>query len=293
MTSWQGKSQATPLGYRIFVVVLKKLGLGPAYFLLRFVAFYYWVFSRTSSRALFHFFTDRLHYSGWKARKAVYQTYYRFGQTLIDKVAVMAGLDPALSFEFDGEQWLHQMVREGKGGLLLSAHVGNWEIAGHLLKRLQTTINVVMYDGEQEQIKAYLEKVTGGRNMKLIIIKDNLSHIFAINEALANNELVCMHADRFLKGNKLLSTKFMGKTANFPAGPFLLAASLMVPVSFVYAFKETSRHYHFYASEPLLYTTGVREQRMNKALQDFVSETEQKVQRYPTQWFNFYDFWKA
>jgi predicted LPLAT superfamily acyltransferase len=293
MASWQGKSQATPLGYRIFVVLLKRWGLGPAYFLLRFVSFYYWVFSRQSSLALRRFFSEHLRYSSWKTRKAVYRTYFQFGQTLIDKVAVMAGLNPKLSFDFDGEEWLHQMVREGRGGLLLSAHVGNWEIAGHLLKRLKTSINVVMYDGEQEQIKAYLEKVTGGRNMKLIIIREDLSHIFAINDALANNELVCMHADRFLPGNKTLSTQFLGKTANFPAGPFLLAATLKVPVSFVYAFKETSSHYHFYACEPLLYNSGSRDERMKKALQDFVVETEKKVLQYPTQWFNFYDFWEA
>jgi predicted LPLAT superfamily acyltransferase len=293
MATWQGRSQATPLGYRIFVVVLRKLGLSPAYALLRFVAAYYFLFSGKSTRVLLHYFRDRLGYSGWKAKKAVYSTYYQFGQTLIDKVAVMAGLNPDLSFDFDGEEWLHQMVKEGRGGLLLSAHVGNWEIAGHLLKRLKAPINVVMYDGEEQQIKEYLETVTGVRNMKLILIRDDMSHIFAINQALERNELVCIHADRFLEGNKTHSAQFLGKTANFPLGPFLLAASLQVPVSFVYAFKESNRHYHFFASPPVHYTSGTRQERLTKALQDFVVETEQKLRLYPTQWFNFYDFWKA
>ncbi|KYP14588.1 lipid A biosynthesis acyltransferase, partial [Flavihumibacter sp. CACIAM 22H1] len=260
---------------------------------LRLVAAYYFLFSSKSTRSLRYYFRERLGYTGWKARKAIYTTYYKFGQTLIDKVAVMAGLNPRLSFDFDGEEWLHQMVQQGKGGLLLSAHVGNWEIAGHLLKRLKAPINVVMYDGEQEQIKAYLENVTGGRNMKLIIIRDDMSHIFAINQALDRNELVCMHADRFLEGNKIHSTRFLGKTANFPVGPFLLAASLQVPVSFVYAFKESTRHYHFFASQPVFYTNGNRAERLTNALQDFVTETEQKLRLYPTQWFNFYDFWKV
>ncbi|MBU7577769.1 MAG: lipid A biosynthesis acyltransferase [Flavihumibacter sp.] len=293
MASWQGRSQALPLGYRIFVVVLKRLGLTPAYGLLRFVAAWYFLFSRKSTRALNVYFKERLAYSRGKATRAIYQTYYHFGQTLIDKVAVMAGLNTPFTYDFDGEEWLHQMVKDGKGGLLLSAHMGNWEIAGHLLKRLKAPINVVMYDGEQEQIKAYLEKVTGGRNMKLIIIREDLGHIFAINEALQRNELVCMHADRFLEGNKTISTQFLGKTANFPAGPFLLAASLQVPVSFVYAFKESNRHYHFFASPPVLYREGAKQERILKALQDFVMETEKKVSLYPTQWFNFYDFWKA
>lgn len=293
MASWQGRSQALPLGYRIFVVVLKRLGLSPAYGLLRFVAAWYFLFSSKSTSALKSYFRERLVYPRRKATRAIYQTYYHFGQTLIDKVAVMAGLNTPFTYDFDGEEWLHQMVKEGKGGLLLSAHMGNWEIAGHLLKRLKAPINVVMYDGEQEQIKAYLEKVTGGRNMKLIIIRDDLGHIFAINEALQRNELVCMHADRFLEGNKTISTQFLGKTANFPAGPFLLAASLQVPVSFVYAFKESRRHYHFFASPPVLYKEGAKQERMLRALQDFVKETEKKIGLFPTQWFNFYDFWKA
>lgn len=293
MATWEGKSRATPLGYRIFVVLLRNFGLRPAYGLLYVVAGYYFLFSRESTRSLMGFFQDHLQYSRAAARKSTYSTYVQFGQSLLDKVAVMAGLKTPFTFNFDGEQRLHHMVKEGKGGLLLSAHVGNWEIAGHLFTRLNTVIHIVMYDGEQEQIKAYLETVTGKRTMQLIIIKNDLSHIFAINQALANNELVCMHADRFLPGNKTISASFLGKTANFPAGPFLLAASLQVPVSFVYAFKEERTHYHFFASEPIVYASGTREQRMYQVLTDFVTTTGKKVLSYPTQWYNFYDFWKT
>lgn len=44
MSSWHGKSKGTPLGYRIFVWVLKNFGVLPAYFLLRFVVVYYFFF---------------------------------------------------------------------------------------------------------------------------------------------------------------------------------------------------------------------------------------------------------
>ena len=50
MSSWQGKSRGTHLGYRIFVWILKSFGVQPAYFLLRFVAFYYFLFSYTASK---------------------------------------------------------------------------------------------------------------------------------------------------------------------------------------------------------------------------------------------------
>lgn len=292
MASWEGRSKATPLGYRIFVGILKMFGLQPAYALLRLVAGYYFLFSMESNSSLYDYFHRRLGYPKWKAFRKIYRNYYEFGQTLIDKVAVMAGLRVPFTYDFEGEHYLRQMVAEGRGGMLLSAHIGNWEIAGHLLKRLETTINVVMYDGEHKQIKAYLERVTGGRNMKLILIRDDLSHIYAINEALGKNELVCMHADRFLEGNKTLSAPLLGSDARFPAGPFLLASVLNVPVSYVYAFKETSVHYHLYASEPVLYNQGTKQERQVKALADFVAETEKRIHQYPVQWFNYYDFWK-
>jgi len=292
MSSWEGRSKTTPLGYRIFVWVMKTFGLRPAYTLLYLVAAWYTLFARESNRHLRYYFRRRLGYGRWKALAACYRNYYIFGQSLIDKVALMAGLEVPFSYDFEGEEYLREMVSNGKGGLLISAHIGNWEIAGHLLKRLNSTINVVMYDGEDEQIKAYLESVTGGRNMKLILIKNDLSHIFAINEALANNELVCMHADRFVAGNKLMKANFLGEEAAFPAGPFILASRLKVPVSFVFAFKETASHYHLFSTAPRDYSRFEKSDRINTLLGDFVQEMEAKTKRYPLQWFNYYNFWK-
>jgi predicted LPLAT superfamily acyltransferase len=100
---------------------------------------------------------------------------------------------------------LREMVEQKKGGLLLSAHIGNWEIAGHLLKRLGTEIHIVMYDGEQQQLKDYLESITEKHSARIILIKNDLSHIYAIQEALNKNAFVCMHADRFLEGNKTIT----------------------------------------------------------------------------------------
>ncbi len=51
MASWEGKSKGTKTGYRIFVWVLRHLGVRPAYFLLRFVSFYYFLVSWKTSRA--------------------------------------------------------------------------------------------------------------------------------------------------------------------------------------------------------------------------------------------------
>ena len=101
-----------------------------------------------------------------------------------------------------------------------------------------------------------------------------------------------MHADRFLEGNKTLTTNFLGSPAKFPLGPFLLASTFKVPVSFVFAVKESKLHYHFFASQIKDYSNFAKNEVMQKMLNDYAEEMESKVKQYPEQWFNYYNFWK-
>ena len=150
----------------------------------------------------------------------------------------------------------------------------------------------MLYDGEDEQIKKYLEGVTGKKNVNIIVIKNDLSHIYAISDAFTNNELVCMHADRFMEGNKTITAEFLGEQARFPMGPFLLASKFNVPVSFVFAVKESKLHYHFFASEIKEYRNLDKDAVMHEMLNDYAAEMEKKLKQYPDQWFNYYNFWQ-
>ncbi len=290
MPSWQGKSRGNKTGFRIFVWVLKNAGLSAAYLLLRFVAFYFFIFSGKAFRCQYAFFHKRLGNSSLRSIINIYKNYYWFGQTIIDKIVLMSGMKNPFRFDFEGEDYLRDMVAQNKGGLLLSAHVGNWEIAGHLLQRLGTEMHIVMYDGEARQIKDYLETITEKHSAQIILIKEDLSHIYAIQEALSKNAFVCMHADRFLEGNKTLTESFLNKAARFPAGPFLLARTFQVPVSFVFAMKDRSFDYHFYASPPKIYH-GSKEPAIREMISAYCRNMENIVRKYPLQWYNYYDFW--
>jgi predicted LPLAT superfamily acyltransferase len=147
-----------------------------------------------------------------------------------------------------------------------------------------------MYDGEAQQIKDYLESITEKHSARIILIKEDLSHIYAIQEALGKNAFVCMHADRFLEGNKTIIGSLLSKPAQFPAGPFLLGHTFQVPVSFVFAMKDRSFDYHFYASAPKIYT-GPKESSMEEMLSDYCISMENIIRKYPLQWYNYYDFW--
>ena len=295
MATWKGKTRGGLTGYKIFVAVLKYSGLPAAYFLLRFVALYFFLFNPRSFSIILRFYRKRFGYHFLKAISYVYRNYYRFGQVLLDKITLMAGFNTKFNFTFEGEEYLRKMVEEKTGGLLISAHIGNFEMAGYMLGRLKTDINVIMFDAEHEKIREYLSTVAN-RNYRIIVIRDDNSHIYEINNALREKQIVCIHGDRYLKSSKKMKSEFLGEEAFFPTGPFYMAMKFNVPVSFVFAMKESSKSYHFFASPPRYYRQeGLQEKRDKTILaiiKEYICEMEKMIRRYPEQWFNYYNFWE-
>jgi predicted LPLAT superfamily acyltransferase len=288
MAQWDGKSRGTVLGYKIFVFFIKKAGIKSAYFILYFVAAYYFFFLKKSNRSIFYYFKERLGYSYFKSKKMVFMSYYTFGQTILDKVSISAGMQNRFTYEFDGVEILKKLLEEKKGGVLISAHIGNFEIAEHFFSEIDVDfqINLVTTDLEHSAIKNYLEKISKKSSIKLILIKDDLSHIFEINAALARNELVCFTGDRYFEGVKSLTEELLGQEAKFPAGPFLIASRLKVPVVFVYVMKEKNLHYHLYTRE-----AQVNHRNEKALLKEYTQSLESMLKEYPLQWFNYFDFW--
>ena len=207
------------------------------------------------------------------------------------------GLKGKFTYNFDGEHHLRAMADEKTGGIIVNAHIGNFEMAGQLLERLNTKINVLILDAEHQKIKNYLSSVIVNKDVNFIPIQADFSHILAISEALMNKELIAMAGDRFVQESKIFETEFMGQKAAFPSGPFYLAARFGVPVTFAFAMKESKNHYHFYASEPQYVKRYNNPQEQDKELQLFVDKYAQEFERilrmYPLQWFNYYQFWKT
>lgn len=287
-TEWEGKSRGTVLGYKIFIFFIKNLGTNASYVLLLFVALYYCFFSRKSTASIFQYFHKRLEYSKLKSYVHVYKSYFVFGQTIIDKVAISSGLHNRFTYEFDGVENIVELLKKGEGGILISAHVGNFEIAEFFFDDLDTKsqISLVTTDAEHEHIKSYLEGVTSKSKIKFIIVREDLSHIFEINTALDKGELVCFTGDRYFEGQKTLSTKFLGETAFFPAGPFLLGSRLKVPVLFVYVMKESKKHYHLYARKAVITKRDAQ-----GLLENYTQSVTWILEKYPLQWFNYFNFW--
>jgi predicted LPLAT superfamily acyltransferase len=142
-----------------------------------------------------------------------------------------------------------------------------------------------MFEAEHRQIREYLDSVSQRRSYHIIPIKEDQSHIYQIASAFQRNELVCMHADRFIPGNKTVKMNFLGEAASFPIGPFTIAAVFRVPVTFVFAFKESSTHYHFYSTTPALFSKEAkREEIISGLMATFVNKLEELAKKYPLQW---------
>ena len=192
MPSWKGQSRGNVLGYKIFVLTLKYLGLSFAYFILTFVAFYFFLFSRQSSKYTYYYFKKILKYSKVKSIRSIYSNYFVFGKILLDKFAILGGLKGKFTYNFDGEHHLRNMAQNKTGGIIINAHIGNFETAGQLLERLDTKINVLLLDAEHQKIKNYLSDVITNKAINMIPIQGDYSHIILISEALVNKELIAI-----------------------------------------------------------------------------------------------------
>ncbi len=293
---WDGQSRAKVTGYKLFYVILATFGLSPAYFILRFVAFYYFLFSKPNIH-IRNYFMQVHGYSNLKARVAVYKNNFLLGQTILDKVAVMSGIKNAFKVIHVNGNMLNELTAIGKGGILVSAHIGNWEVAGQGLNRLGTAFNVLMYSNEKEEVKEYMDGKMKEKKINIIAINEETkSHIIELHKAFTNNELVVMHGDRYREGAKTLTADFFGRPAKFPAGPFVMAAKFGVPLCIVFAVKTDNHTYQFSTEEPIQVNRVRGEAELERVceelLQKYIVEVEKMVKAHPHQWFNYYDFWK-
>ena len=99
-------------------------------------------------------------------------------------------------------------------------------------------------EGRQEQFSEH--------NITMIPVKEDMSHLFKINEALVNQEIVSMPADRVMGSSKTIPTEFLGKTAHFPSGPFAVATMRNLEVLAINVIRISRKKYKIFVV-PLAY----------------------------------------
>ena len=291
---WKGKTRGGLFGYSFFLFLIKLLGIRAAYVFLGLIVIYFIPFAPKATRASWRYARRILRYNFFRSLVFLYLSYYRFGQTLIDKVAVRSDFTEDYSFYFDDT--LHEFLDTldgNQGVILISAHVGNWEVGAPFFYEYGRKMNVVLYDAEYEKIKDLLSRQIKSADYKLIPVnEDDLTHVFQINNALKNKEYVCFQGDRFVEGSKTIRMQFMGQEADFPAGPFILASRLQVPVVFYFAVRGKGMRYDFIFVPAKPVEKGRQNKPETLLLEQYITTLESIVRKHPEQWFNYYDFWK-
>jgi predicted LPLAT superfamily acyltransferase len=285
---WDGKTKGSLWGYRFFIALIRFLGVRISYFFCIWVTGYFLLFASKQRKALVQFYQRGFGFEKWKSVRFATRTFYEFGTIIIDRIALRTERKKIYTHSFEKEDVLKNMHQAGKGGFLISGHVGNWENAGSLIgERITSKINVLMLDAEVEKIKQYIDESVEQVNYNLIPLKDDLSHLILIHKALKNNELIALHADRITEGQKTFTLSFLNQPTQFPAGPFIMAFKFKVPVTFVFAVKYK---FHFSLSATDALIGGVDVQSPEEMAQLYVNRLEELVKKYPNQWFNFYNY---
>lgn len=292
--SGSGRLRGGHRGIWFFITALRLLGLRLTY-CLAIPCSIYFAFASPDVAATMDY--HRRVFGGvpwWKRRWLVFKHYFSFGRALIDRTAILAGQTQHFSFTFDGEQLVREVLAEGHGVLLLTAHLGNWEAAGQLIARLNVPVNVTGFDNETTQMRDLLNRSSDVK-FRLIPLTGSPTDTIPLVAALRRGEIVAMLGDR-VYGSASFPLSFLGGTASFPVGGYVLAAIAGAPIIHVFSLREPGGHYHFFAfpaERPQMPPRLQRDAYLSDCAARFAANLETVLRRDPLQWYNFYPFWKT
>ena len=171
------------------------------------------------------------------------------------------------------------------GGIVsVTAHLGNWELAGRLLAGRSARRTHVVVAPDVPELGRWLRR--DGDGMRFV---PRVSPAVGLEllTALRRGEVVAMQGDRALGTRGDVVIPFFGRPACFPLGPFLLARAAGAAVVPAFCLLDGDHRYHVRVAKPMLVERGDEE----AAARAWVSALEDVAREHPTQWFNFFDVW--
>jgi len=172
------------------------------------------------------------------------------------------------------------------GGVIsVTAHVGNWELAGRLLAGRSGRRTNVVVAADVPELSRWVRR--DGDGMRFV---PRLRPAIGLEllAALRRGEVVAVQGDRALGTRGDVSIPFFGYEAPFPLGPFLLARAARVPIVPAFCILDGDRRYAVQVGKPMRVERGEEE----AAARAWVAALEDVVREHPTQWFNFFDVWR-
>lgn len=237
----------------------------------------------------YSYFRKRQGFGRLHAAWATYANHCLFAQVVVDRFSMFAG--KRFNVKIEGYERFLELAGKEDGFMMFSSHVGCYEVAGYQLVAEKKRFNALVFGGEKATVMEGRRERLDRNNISMIPVKPDMSHLFLVNQALANNEIVSMPADRIVGPGKTTQAEFFGSTAKLPLGPFSVATMRGLDVLSVNVMKTSLKGYIVYLTSLEYDKSASRKVQIQQLAQSFATELEKRVRQYPTQWYNFYDFW--
>ena len=288
---WKGVTGGNTFGQKAMKMLFSIVNVRVGYFILVFIVPFYMLFARTRYLAIYRYFREQHGFPAMISFFKTYKNHFLFGQMMLDRFAVYAGQKNFKLDNPDNDIFL-EMVNAPHGSIIAGAHVGNPELCGYLLSQDTKRINGLIFGGEAKEVQKNRSIVLGDNNVRLIPVLEDMSHIFLINEALTEGEMVSLPCDRSFGSGKTVECEFLNGKADFPVGAFVMALQFNVPVIALFVLKISTKLYRAHVARVPVPQEGNKREQINDMTRSYAKILEGIVRKYPEQWFNFYNFWK-
>ncbi|MBN2403243.1 MAG: lysophospholipid acyltransferase family protein [Spirochaetes bacterium] len=224
-----------------------------------------------------------------------WKQFHSFTNVFIDRF-ILHDLDD-ITYTSEGWEHIENAAEKKTGGIVVMSHMGNWEVAAHLLRRKK--INMLLYMGikQKEQIERAQKESLAKSGLRIIAVMREESSPFDILEGinyLKDGGLVSLTGDRTWRGDqRAIEVSFLGYNALLPESPYVLAMLSGAPLFFFFAFRTGYKQYHFKISPPMYIRAVSRIERkaiFKKTARYYAGILEENLRKYPYEWFHFERF---
>lgn len=289
---WQGKTGGLPWMQRTLIRWLSVIDQRIVYVVLVVVVPFYMLIGHKGYLSMYHFFHNVRRESWLKAFVHVYANHFRFGQVVVDRFAAFGGR--TFKMDVPDEMWTmySELANQEDGFVQVSCHMGNYELAGYVLRQPKKTIYPLVFLGETETIMQNRAKLFAAQGVEMVPVKQDMSHIFILNNALREGNVVSMPGDRVFGSPKSLSCRMFGHDVRFPIGPFQLSVLRGTRMVAVWVMKESFDTYKVHCFELKADETEKQRVQCQQLADAFARKMEEMIDLYPTQWFNYFEFFE-
>lgn len=218
--------------------------------------------------------------------------YASLGRTSVE-TALLAELDGGgvlgLFKTLHGYEHLERAMAEGKGVVLVSAHLGNWELGGAYLAARGIPIDAVFFPPANPAFNAYLVAARARIGMRVVTVAESAR---VIPRALRDGRAVALMADQALFNVSAAPTMFFGRPAFTPRGPAVFALRSGAPVIFASPIRRADGFFDFYFEPVPFVPTGDKAADTDAMAQAYTTVIERYVRLAPGQYFWHHKRWK-